>query len=275
MRHPFEILRPEYSQLLSAMVVRKECRKEVDDVAVKLLDFRGRYEPVSAKNGVPVVFIATSFEREASSDFSKNAGQGWPLTSISKWVPHNGPFRTWADSAIAAYHLNGLDAVGAGKWTWELMCFYGELFNGEGYRDEHHMHTPYLWGGTNIQTVGKYVEDGKFDPAHMDSQLGIIPVARRMVEIEPALALPTVIPTPAHSGLSAPETGTDTKWIQGAMNELGWEPSLYVDGSYGRDTMKAVEMFQRSYGITVDGLAGPETIEHLKAAVAAAKGPAA
>ena len=146
MKHQFEVLRPDYSQLLTAMVIRKECREAVDHAAVKLLGYKTRYEPVSAANGVPIVFIAASFEREASSNFTKNPAQGSPLTVISRIIPHNGPFRTWFDAAIAGYHLNGLDQVGAGNWTWELMCFYGELFNGMGYRDFHHMHSPYLWG---------------------------------------------------------------------------------------------------------------------------------
>jgi lysozyme family protein len=270
MKHPFEILKPEYSQLLSAMVIRPESREAIDHVAVKLLGYKTRYEPVTAATGVPIVFIGPSFEREASSNFKLNAGQGWPLTSISKWVPYNGPFRTWADSAIAAYHLNGLDRVGAGNWTWELICFYGELFNGMGYRDAHHMHTPYLWGGTNIQTRGKYVKDRDFDPSVMDTQLGIIPVARRMAEIDPTVALSgaIAIPPPVHSGIAAPDSGGDTVFVQKSMNRLGWQPPLAEDGSYGDQTKKAVEHFQRNFGLKVD-FAGPETVTALKAAIAA------
>lgn len=271
MKHPFETLKPEYSQLLSAMTVRPECKALVDHVAVKLLGYKSRYQPVSAANGVPILFIATSFEREASSNFSRNPAQGWPLHSISRDVPHNGPFRTWYDAAIAAYHENGLDRVGAGNWTWELICFYGELFNGMGYRDFHRMHSPYLWGGTNIQTIGKYTADGHFDAEHMDEQLGIIPVARRMAEIDPTVALATLIPAPIHSGLSIAPAGsdaTDTKFVQASINKLGYTPPLDEDNSYGRETQNAVISFQRCWGIGVDGLAGPETIKALRDAVA-------
>lgn len=269
MKHPFEVLKPEYSQLLSAMVPRKDRVELIDRAAVKLLGYKSRYEEVSAINGVPAIFIAASFEREASSNFSKNAAQGWPLITISRIVPHNGPFRTWRDSAVAAYHLNGLDKVGAGNWTWELLCFYGELFNGMGYRDFHQMHSPYLWGGTNIQMIGKYVEDAKFDPNHWDEQLGIVPVMRRMVQIDPSLALPTTIPAPVHSGLSiTDDPEVDTRWVQDAMNKLGWQPELATDGSYGDKTKKAVEHFQKSFGLKVD-FAGPETIKALKSAIAA------
>jgi lysozyme family protein len=270
MQHPYEALKPEYSQLLAVMTVRKECRERLDRTATKLLSLRSRYEPVTAANGVPVVFIAPSFEREASSDFKLNPAQGWPLTGISRIIPHNGPFRTWYDAAIAAYHLNGLDRVGAGNWTWELICFYGELFNGMGYRDFHHMHSPYLWGGTNIQTVGKYTSDGNFDAAHMDEQLGIIPIGKRMVEIDPSLALPFVIAPPISSGIAAADTGVDVKWVQTQINRLGWQPPLLVDGSSGRNTMAAVRHFQQNFGLKDDGgYAGPEVVKALKDAVAA------
>lgn len=277
MRHPFEVLKPEYSQLLSIMAVRPEKKELVDKVAVKLLGYETRYQPVVDRTGVPVVYIGPSFEREANSDFTRNAAQGWPLNSISKWIPHNGPFRTWADSAVAAYHLNGLDQVGSGNWSWEHICFYGEMFNGFGYRDFHHMHSPYLWGGTNIQTVGKYPTDGEFDSTHMDEQLGMIPVARRMAEIKPELALgssPVTIPPPVHSGIAAPDSGADVRWIQGTMNRLGWMPPLDIDGNYGRETSTAVQHFQRNWGLKVD-FAGPETIAALKAAAAAIEAEAA
>jgi lysozyme family protein len=272
MNHPFDLLKNEYSELLLGMKPRSECVHEIDQVANKLLGFKAHYQPVSEQDGVPIIFIATSFEREASSRFNLNPAQGWPLSSTSKWIPHNGPFRDWYTAAIAAYHLNGLDKIGATNWTWELVCFYGELFNGFGYRDYHHMHSPYLWGGTNIQTIGKYTSDGEFDAAHMDTQLGIIPIARRMVELDASLALPEsifVVKPPIASGLSVPEDPTtDTKWVQESLNKLGLGP-LDVDGNYGRQTKLTVERFQQDYELQVDGFAGPNTIKALKEALAA------
>lgn len=287
MQHPFVIMKPEYTQLLAAMQVRHECIEEVNKVAVKLLGYKSRYQVVSAKDGVPVVFIAASFEREASSDFTKNAAQGWPLTSRSRWVPPNGPFQDWASSAIAAYHLNGLDRVGADSWTWELMCFYGEMFNGFGYRDFHHMHSPYLFGGTNIQTVGKYTSDDKFDAEHMDTQLGIVPVMRRMVELDHTLALsavPYVAAPPIHSGIATmitpasgmdPEIKHDTRWAQHSLNQLGFWPPLSENGNYNFVTKISVERFQADYGIHVDGLVGDETTKALIKAIAALPAPEA
>jgi lysozyme family protein len=275
MEHPFAKLKPEYTQLLAAMEVRPECAAEVEKVALKLLGYKSRYQEVSNADGVPVVFIATSFERESGSNFTRNPAQGWPLTSRSKDIPYNGPFRTWFDAATAAYKLNGLDRVGAANWTWELFCFYGETFNGFGYRDWHKMHSPYLWGGTNIQTAGKYTADNKFDSTVMDAQLGIVPVARRMIELDKSLALPSVpyVPAPpVASGIgTAPEHPDVTvEWVQKALKELGID--LSVDGSYGRETMRAVEGFQYYWRLDIDGLAGAQTIAALKEALSNLRG---
>jgi len=269
MDHPFTKLKPEYTALLAAMVVRPDHVHLVDEVAKKLLASKARYLEVTAVDGVPAIYIGPSFEREADNDFTKNPAQGWPLHSRSQIIPHNGPFPDWKSAAIAAYNLNGLDKVGAGNWTWELICYYGELFNGFGYRDYHHMHSPYLWGGTNIQTVGKYTSDGKFDASHMDTQLGIIPLARRMVELDPSLVLteePFVPAPPIPSGIAA-EPGFDTKDVQTALNTLGFLPPLVVDGSYGAKTRLMVQKFQHDYGLEADGLVGPLTTAALKKAL--------
>jgi lysozyme family protein len=266
MQHPFEVLKPEYARLLLAMQVREECRAMVDHSAAKLLGFKSRYQEVSAQNGVPIVFMAASFEREASSDFTKNPAQGWPLNSISRDIPHNGPFSNWPAAALAAYHLNGLDKVGAANWTWELICFYGELFNGMGYRDYHHMHSPYLWAGTNIQTIGKYTEDKGFDPTVMDRQPGIIPIARCMVELDPTLALPSLpfVPAPPIASGIAAEQDSDAKWVQQSLNALGHTPALVVTGNYDRATFLAIMAFQKNYGLQVDGIVGPKTTAALR-----------
>lgn len=270
MQHPFDALKAEYTNLLSVMQVREECRKLVDEVAVKLIGYKTRYQPVTDAIGVPVIFIGPSFEREASSNFNLNPAQGWPLHSTSKWIPHNGPFQNWFSAAIAAYKIDGLDKVGAENWTWEHICYAGESLNGFGPRDVHHIHTSYLWGGTNIQQRGKYVRDGVFDPDVMDEQLGIIPLARKMVELDPSLALPVTpyVPAPPISSGIAPEAEADAKWVQTTINTLGYTPPLDVDGNYGRETSRAVEQFQCSYGLEADGLAGPKTVTALRSALA-------
>ena len=284
MQHPFDALAGEYSQLLPMMRVRPECEGLVDQVVDRLLRFQaaGDYAAVSAATGVPEAWMAASFEREASSDFRCSPAQGdrWDRPSVH--VPAGrGPFPGgWPDAAKDAYHLDGLDAIGAPNWSWARACFEGELFNGFGYRDYHHEHSPYLWGATNIEQAGKYVADGKFNADTMDPQIGIVPMMVRMVQLRPSLALPDVLsvvsaapvlpaqiptPMPAPAGVGGGDADHGALWIQQTLNALGQDPPLDDDGNYGRITRQAVSAYQAAHGLDVDGFAGPATIASLMA----------
>jgi putative chitinase len=49
------------------------------------------------------------------------------------------------------------------------------------------------------------------------------------------------------------------KRLQHALNDLGADPRLEVDGRYGPATRRAVKAFQAAAGLSVDGIAGPVT----------------
>jgi putative chitinase len=51
----------------------------------------------------------------------------------------------------------------------------------------------------------------------------------------------------------------DTLWLQKALNDLGADPPLTLDGLYGPGTTAAVKDFQKSAKIKVDGVAGEVT----------------
>lgn len=282
MQHPFETLKPEYEALLARMVVTRV--SAVDATAKRLLTFHahGNYDEVAEKTGIPIPFMATSFEREASSNFLRSPAQGDRWNAVSVNVPRGrGPFANWVDAALDAYHINGLDAVGKENWTWALCCYYGEVFNGFGYRDYHHEHSPYVWGGSNIQESGKYTSDNRFNATVWDTQLGIIPMMKRMIELEPKLALagdvaqalsplPVPKPQPAPAGVGASDGQHDMRWVQHALNGAGFGP-IAEDNDYGRHTAIAVRAFQAQHGLDVDGIPGPKTIAALEAAAAAIK----
>jgi len=273
MKRPFSVLASEYLSMLSTMAVLRI--GDVDATAQRLVQYyrSGHYRKASQATGVPVIWMAASFEREASSDFRLSPAQGDRWDSVSVHVPAGrGPFASWDDAAVDAYSLDGLDNIGAGNWTMPRACYEGELFNGFGYRG-HGVPSPYLWGGTSIQRPGKYVADGRFDPTVTDRQLGIVPVMLRMAELVPELALPGVPgPVPPVSDIPVVQPvpdgvggGThDTAWLQTALNDL-IDAGLIVDGSYGRLTRAAVREFQIAVGITVDGLAGPQTFAAIEA----------
>lgn len=274
MQHPFESLRPEYEALLARMTITRQ--QEVDAVATKLIEHvrEGRYTAVSLKTGVPIVWMAASFEREASSNFNDSPAQGDPWREVSVHVPRGrGPFESWAAAAIDAYHIDSLDQVGAANWTAARACFEGELFNGFGYR-AHGIHSPYLWAGSNNYAKGKYVADGAWDPNHVDTQLGIVPVMMKMIELMPPLDF-SMPPPPLAAPIGVGDhVNHDTAWVQHALNLLKLDGTpLVEDNSYGRRTRSAVHVFQAHIGIEQDGFAGPITVAALEKALAEIPSP--
>lgn len=57
-------------------------------------------------------------------------------------------------------------------------------------------------------------------------------------------------------------TGSEVTQIQQRLQELGYSPGT-ADGIYGTRTKNAVIAFQRDYGLTDDGIVGPNTLEAL------------
>lgn len=73
------------------------------------------------------------------------------------------------------------------------------------------------------------------------------------------------------------DTGAGVKKLQQDLIALGFNPSGGADGSYGPGTRDTVRAFQAKYKLTVDGMAGPQTLakinELLKAKEEAGKAP--
>lgn len=60
-------------------------------------------------------------------------------------------------------------------------------------------------------------------------------------------------------------TGSCVTAVQGGFAELGVNLGLRQTGFYGNHTIAAVRAFQQSYGLPVDGVAGPRTLAALEA----------
>lgn len=72
------------------------------------------------------------------------------------------------------------------------------------------------------------------------------------------LAQPSTMPP-----LKLGSSGVDVKILQEQLVNVGLLKSSDVDGSYGPKTKTAVILFQRSQGLTYDGIFGDETRRHL------------
>lgn len=79
-------------------------------------------------------------------------------------------------------------------------------------------------------------------------------------------------PTTPTAILGIGNSGSDVRYLQENLNKAGY--NLSVDGIFGSLTLNAVKDFQKSNGLTVDGLAGPKTFAALNAKVTAAVTPA-
>lgn len=66
----------------------------------------------------------------------------------------------------------------------------------------------------------------------------------------------------AHALSKYGSTGGEVTQIQQRLQELGYDPGS-ADGIYGTRTKNAVISFQRDYGLSDDGIAGPKTLEAL------------
>jgi len=97
--------------------------------------------------------------------------------------------------------------------------------------------------------------------------LGLTAAASAPVEAKPeaapapAAAEPEKAPAKAEA---AAGKGEDLKWYQKALNDLGAEPKLAVDGRYGPATKRALTKFQTAAGLKAEGKANAETEAALK-----------
>lgn len=188
----------------------------IEKQAARIRANRARYEAVSAKTGVPWDVIAVIHYRESSGDFAgvlhngqKIIGTGRKTTLVPKG---RGPFTSWEQAAIDA--LTNCAPYAARNKDWSLANTLDvlERYNGLGYRNKG-LPSPYLWAGTDQYVKGKYVADGKYDPNHVDQQLGVAAILialRGKAEEKPASApKPVPAPSPPKTPEPAPTPSPD------------------------------------------------------------------
>ena len=292
MNHPYIDLANEYTSWVAHVVPNPDRIDEIDRVARRLIrpEALVNFGAIMTALQIPEVVQAPICEREDGCDFTKNPGQGDPLTHPSTHVPKGRPPLgappndhfpvSWIFAATDAFTVCDRLNVNSAPWSLPYACFKFEGYNGFGYR-AHGIRTPYVVGGTNLQQPGKYVADSVFDPNHMDTQLGTLPIMMRMIELMPSLAFgPPVVQVPAPSIIPALQplpvalggSLTGTKWIQSSANLiLHLDPPLVVDGSFGRHTRDAVRSLEKKFGLPVIGLVTDDLCSAIDANLATMK----
>ncbi|HZD86695.1 MAG TPA: peptidoglycan-binding domain-containing protein [Gaiellaceae bacterium] len=87
--------------------------------------------------------------------------------------------------------------------------------------------------------------------------------------VSPSVTTPTVSTAAAQAPtttLQPGDTGAQVKSLQETLTVLGFSPGK-ADGDYGPATQVAVEHFQASKGLGVDGVVGPQTLSALQKAL--------
>lgn len=218
---------------------------QINAQAAKIEANRSRYEAVSAKTGVPWDVIGVIHYRESSGSFSgvlhngqKIIGTGKKTTIVPKG---RGPFSTWEDAAVDAL-MNCHPYAGKNKdWSIAGTLDILERYNGLGYRRKGRP-SPYLWAGTDQYVKGKYVADGKYDPNHVDKQLGVAPILMKIRERKATAPVPVPKPSP-EPALGRTDTVT-VRVVQERLKDLGYSEVGKPDGIKGKLTRTAILAFK-------------------------------
>lgn len=190
---------------------------QINAQAAKIEANRVRYEVVSVKTGVPWDVIGVIHYRESSGSFAgvlhngqKIIGTGKKTTIVPKG---RGPFSSWEEAAVDAL-MNCHPFAGKNKdWSIAGTLDLLERYNGRGYRKKG-LPSPYLWAGTDQYAKGKYVADGKYDPNHVDQQLGVAALLKKIrgdeeKPVQPAKPVPA--PSPSPEGQTPPAAKPEAK----------------------------------------------------------------
>ena len=116
----------------------------------------------------------------------------------------------------------------------------------------------------NFQRTNGLTADGIAGPATISK---IVEVRKKQLgsstNTDTELGIPYPRPT-GNPNLQNGSSGDSVKWLQYALNLVN-NAGLTVDGQFGSGTKQAVINFQRAYGLDVDGIAGPATINKIVA----------
>ncbi len=171
----FADLAEEYARLFASADARPEHGEAIGWHLTMLRQNRARYAAVGDRLAIPWYFIGATHGLEASFNFRAHMHNGdFPLAARTRQVPRGRPMvwlppSDWESSAIDAMRLLGY----ANQPDWGIARTLHRLegYNGFGYRARG-VPTPYLWSFSNHYDRGKFVADGRWNPAARSQQCG-------------------------------------------------------------------------------------------------------
>ncbi len=153
-------------QLLSSM------KSKIDGARNIIVANRSRYEKVAQNLGVPWKLIGAIHYRESSCNFKTYLHNGDPLGRPTTHVPKGLLFNDWetaAEHAIRKFKRRGLSSDSS---DLARMMLFAESYNGFGYR-WNGRRSEYVYGGTNMESMGRYTHDSKFDSSQRATRPGV------------------------------------------------------------------------------------------------------
>ena len=175
---------PVYAEEWDRMVINPIRVHTFDELARYAIKHKDQYRDIEKLSGVPWAMVAVIHRRESEGNFLTYLGNGQPLHMRTTLVPRGrGPFRNFTEGAIDALRIDGLTAVS--DWRLEKQLFFMTSFNG--WAAAYGFHSPYIWGGTNVQRRGKFIADGVFDPNVWDTQPGCAPLLKTIATLDPSI----------------------------------------------------------------------------------------
>jgi lysozyme family protein len=174
MQISLETFRQEYVDLFASLKIHPDKKSEVEATARQIALRSPRYLAVESATGVPWFVVGLIHAMEANLSFRTHLHNGDPLTARTVHVPRGRPVEgeppfEWEASAIDALRYDHVDRWK--EWSVAGVCFELEGYNGWGYR-RYHIHSPYLWAGSNQYEKGKFVADGIWAADAVSDQVG-------------------------------------------------------------------------------------------------------
>ena len=197
---------PTYAAEWDRMTVNTSRIVEFEGYAKFAIANKARYVEVEKATGVPWAMIAVIHRREGDANFNTYLGNGQSLARRTTEVPSGrGPFSSFQAGAVDALKVDQLTTVQ--DWRLEKQLYYLTSFNGWGYWPKP---SPYIWGGTNIQVIGKYVRDYVYDGSVWDTQPGCAPMLYMIAKIDPSVVFVRETPEGVATSTPAPVTTVQT-----------------------------------------------------------------
>ena len=167
------------------MVINHDRKAQFDAIARYAIAHKAIYQEIERATGVPWAMVAVIHRREGNADFGTYLGNGQSLHQVTTIVPRGrGPFNTFAAGAVDALRIDSLASVK--DWRLEKQLYYLTGFNGWGYWPNP---SPYIWGGTDIQVIGKYSADKVYSPLVWDPQPGCAPMLATIAALDHTINL--------------------------------------------------------------------------------------